>query len=404
MTRSRAIPFAADRRPRLRRGPRLAGLAAASAALVAFAALSPAQTRGGEIADGEAPPDGGPGGAPAEARQGPADPSPLNVLWETDLGHGATAPAAVLGDRLFVATTRKDVKAFDLATGRELWSRDLARGFQAAPVPAGPALLVAAPHPDAKAVGLNPANGELLWERDLGDLVQPPAVESGVAVFVSLNGRIAALDVATGEPRWRTRQEGVFPGGLALAGDDLLVLSAAGVLHRLDARSGEPRGSLELGGAAVPALLRLPDGSGVLAATHPGRVRAFGFDLAPRPVDLSVAAMVHPPALATGPGGADPRLVVPGADKTLRAYALAGGALLWERPFEVAFAARPAVSADGARLAVGDLAGVVWTLDAATGNVLSRTASPGGAAVPVWTPDGRVAVVTGRGALLLLGG
>jgi hypothetical protein len=113
--------------------------------------------------------------------------------------------------------------------------------------------------------------------------------------------------------------------------------------------------------------------------------------------------MVHPPALASAPGGADPRLVVPGADKTLRAYAL-GGALLWERPFEVAFAARPAVSADGARLAVGDLAGVVWTLDAATGDVLSRTASPGGAAVPVWTPDGRVAVVTGRGALLLLGG
>ena len=327
----------------------------------------------------------------------------LRVLWEADLGNGATAPAAALGDRLFVATTRKDVKAFDLATGREIWSKDLARGFQATPVPAGPALLVAAPHPDAKALGLNPATGDVLWERDIGDLAQSPAVESGVAVFVSLNGRIAALDAASGEPRWQKRQDGVFPGGLALAGDDLLVLSAAGVLHRLDARSGEPLGSVELGSGAAPSLLRLPEGSGVLATTYAGRVRGFGFDLSPRPLDFQVAPMVHPPALATSADGSERRLVVPGADKTLRGYALPGGSLLWERPSEVAFAAAPDVSADGSRIAVGDLAGNVWTLDAATGELLSRTQTPGGAAIPAWTPDGRVAVVTARGDLLLLG-
>jgi outer membrane protein assembly factor BamB len=365
--------------------------------------LSAAQTAGdvtGTETDAETQPPAAPTAADAEEPAGTQ--APLQVVWEAGIGQGATAPPAVLGDRLFVATTRKDVKAFDLATGREIWSSDLARGFQASPVPAGPALLVAAPHPDAKALGLNPATGEVLWEREIGDLAQAPVVESGVAVFVSQNGRVAALDVATGEPRWRTRQDGVFTGGLALSGDDLLVLSAAGVLHRLDARSGEPRGSVELGGGAVPALLGLPDGSGVLAATHAGRVRAYGFDLSTRPLELSVTPMVHPPALATPHGGADPRLIVPGADKVLRAYALAGGAIQWERAFDVAFAARPAVSADGARIAVGDLAGIVWTLDAASGEILSRTPTPGGAAVPVWTPEGRLAVVTSRGSLMLL--
>jgi PQQ-like domain len=175
----------------------------------------------------------------------------------------------------------------------------------------------------------------------------------------------------------------------------LIVLSAAGMLYRLEADTGRHLGSLDLGAAAAPDLVPLPNGREFLAATYGGRIRSFGFDLTPGTLDLSG------PPLLRAPGAGSGILAAPGKDKRLRAYALPYGDPLWEHPFEVPAAASPAISPDGSRLALGTLSGEVWTLSAADGAALGRTTLNGAPATPVWTDD-RLAVVTDRGVLAIL--
>jgi outer membrane protein assembly factor BamB len=321
--------------------------------------------------------------------------SSLPLLWQTDAGRGATASPLVTGERLYLATARKAVKAFDLDGPRELWSRDLARGFQASPRLAGGLLVVVAPHPDAEATGLDPRTGETRWTSKVGDVTQPPLIDGTRVIFVSIGGWVRALDAATGGKIWETRLEGFFPGGSLLGDGSLIVLSASGTLFRLESATGRRLGSFDLGARATPELIPLPGGREFLAATFEGRMRSLGFDLTPGSLDVTGAPLLHAPAAGSG------ILCAPGKDRRLRAYGLPSGDPIWERPFEVAAAAPPAVSPDGSRIAASTLSGEVWILAAADGRELARTSLNGAPATPVWT-NGRLAVVTDGGVLALL--
>jgi hypothetical protein len=173
------------------------------------------------------------------------------------------------------------------------------------------------------------------------------------------------------------------------------VLSAAGVLYRIQSATGARLGSLETGSPEAPGLAALPDDSGFLAASFGGRVRGYGFELAPLPVDFEITPFFQPPAAGGG------RLFVPGIDRLLRAYELPSGAPLWERALPVALAGPAAISDDGSRVAVGDLAGTVWMLDAASGDVRSRNVVSSTAVLPAWAVD-RLVVTSEAGLLLLL--
>ncbi|MFN2432150.1 MAG: PQQ-binding-like beta-propeller repeat protein [Gemmatimonadota bacterium] len=321
---------------------------------------------------------------------------PLEILWRGDIRNGATAPALVTPERVYVATARQDVKAFDRARPRELWSQRIGPGFSAPPVLAGGVLVVASPHPDAAAYGLEPATGRRRWESPAGDVAQAPIVSGGRVVLLSVGGRVTAIEAASGDEAWNTRVEGVHPGpaSAALTAGGLFTLSAEGTLVRLDPSSGDRLASRRTGRSSV-AVLATPGGESVLAVGHDGTVQAFGREADPLGPPFPTAAMLHAPAAAGD------RLVVPGSDRVLRSFALPSGEPLWERAFEVAFAAPPVFSPDAARVAVGDLAGGLWTLDAAAGTLLSRTTGPRAAVVPTWA-DGVLATVAPGGDLLVL--
>lgn len=319
----------------------------------------------------------------------------LPVVWSASITEGASAPPLVADGRLYIAALHQDVFAFEASTGRELWKRRLARGFQASPALAGGLVVAVSPHPTARAYALDAATGESRWEARVGDVAQPPLVSAGRLIFVSMGGRIRALD-ESGEQLWESRLEGVFPGGSLLLGSDLILLSASGLLYRLDAATGRRIGTADLGAPAAPGLASLSGGAGFVAATYSGRVRAFAPDLTPLPLGLTTRPLQEPPVVA------GTRLLVPGADRVLRAFDLESGAPLWERRLPVTLSTSPTVAPDAARAAVGDLAGSVWTIDLASGTVLSRNTLADAAAVPAWTQLG-IVVVTRSESVTLLG-
>ena len=171
-----------------------------------------------------------------------------NILWKTPVPGVAVSSPIVWGDRVFVSTAvgsdssagirtglygdvepAKDVSphvwklvALDTRTGKVLWEREAHKGVpktkrhpkssqaSATPVTDGRHVIVSFGSEGLFAFGVD---GKLLWTRDLGVLnagwFYDPDYEWGIASspIIWKNLVIAAFDVATGEPVWRSARE-----------------------------------------------------------------------------------------------------------------------------------------------------------------------------------------------------
>ena len=182
-----------------------------------------------------------------------------NVLWKTPVGGVSVSSPIVWGDRVFVSTAvssdpnagiktglygdvepAKDVSnhtwrliALDKRTGKVLWNRVAHEGVpktkrhpkssqaSATPVTDGRHVIVSF---GSEGLYAYDVDGALLWKRDLGVLnagwFYDPDFEWGIGSSpiiwknlvivqcdIQKNSFIAAFDVATGQPAWRTARE-----------------------------------------------------------------------------------------------------------------------------------------------------------------------------------------------------
>jgi outer membrane protein assembly factor BamB len=182
-----------------------------------------------------------------------------NVLWKTPVPGVAVSSPIVWGDRVFVSTAvssdatsgirtglygdvepAKDVSkhtwkivALDKRSGKVLWERIAHEGIPRTKRPPKSSQATATPVTDGRRVVVSfgseglyayDLDGKLLWKRDLGVLnagwFYDPDYEWGIGsspiVWKNLvivqcdiqkNSFIAAFDVATGQPVWRTARE-----------------------------------------------------------------------------------------------------------------------------------------------------------------------------------------------------
>lgn len=205
--------------------------------------------------------------------------------------HGAPL---VAGDRLYVANAGGEVSAFDLATGEEQWSRVVADAddwdysVSSNLAIADGRLFVATQWGSFVAVAAY--DGDVLWSYDArpGPLrtanfrgpqpgFQASPVVTGTVVWIAdASGLLVALDTASGTECWR-RDLGVPAlGGLAVAGELLLIPTWDGAIHALvptpDATAPEhPGGCCDAGaGGTADAILVL---LGALAIRRRGPAR-----------------------------------------------------------------------------------------------------------------------------------
>jgi len=247
---------------------------------------------------------------------------------------------------------------------------------------------------------------EVAWRQHHDEPVTTtPVVAGDMVVFGCRDGRLYAVDEATGEERWRhTSGEGIGASPLRL---DAMIIAAdyAGDVVALDMESGASVWKAALGTrvTSTPAALEGEivvggyDGSARALSAQTGRelwrVRTGGR------IRASVAAdkdAFYVPsydgglyALARGsghrrwvarPGGAvasSPAVaggrVVVGGQRGLHAYDTASGEVVWTAA--TGGAVNGAVAIEGARVYAGCDDGHVYCVDAATGEVMWKTAT-----------------------------
>jgi outer membrane protein assembly factor BamB len=206
------------------------------------------------------------------------------LRWSRDVPGRHVREPAIANDRIWTATSDRQLQAFDLADGAPLWTTPDAGDVIGSPaLSAGRVLAVV--HPNTVAA-YRETTGALLWRTPFtGGVVTPsprPAASPAVddqRVYVAIDkasGGIAvgAFDAATGARRW-----GVIvgtsrrTGQLAVAGGVLYVAAADGLLHALDAATGHPVTTL-----SFPSAVRSPiiGGGRLIVPTDGHGVTVFG--------------------------------------------------------------------------------------------------------------------------------
>jgi outer membrane protein assembly factor BamB len=184
----------------------------------------------------------------------PVEPDPAYVWLANDGRHLFWSWQRIIsgpGGRSAWPTAQR-VAAHDLADGRELWRLELAGDTAAVAVERG--RVAAIVDGDLQIIdgpsGVVHARVALGWT-DLGPGLHiddgPGLVIAGGRIYAAHGGEILAFTLAAGEPLWTAAARLAELDVVAIAGDDLLVATAAGTVLALDGATGARRWDVELG-------------------------------------------------------------------------------------------------------------------------------------------------------------
>jgi outer membrane protein assembly factor BamB len=343
----------------------------------------------------EVPAEPGPGGEWAQLQGGPTHQGrqaqalrpPLTVRWSRAVGgHVYQGSPVVAGGLVFVGVSdladgsRGGVVAIDLESGEVRWERRLGDSVRSAPAVADGIVVVGTV--DGVLHGLDAASGADRWQYDLGsgtDRLQTvffaaPTIADGV-VYAGLQTRFAAVDLATGRPRWQLvpcpEPDGHGDFASVAVGGGL----AVGVFHR------------ELGG---------------LIAADVATGKEIWRNQEPAIFAVNASPVIDGDRIFV----ADGATIVDAIDR-------ATGEILWERQLDErgfwwGFASSGTPAYGDGILVVPTLYGVVYGLDAATGDLRWRVTSAPGPLHPTHYRGAGIAAFAGApiitGGVVWIGG
>ncbi|WP_405806949.1 PQQ-binding-like beta-propeller repeat protein [Streptomyces sp. NBC_00210] len=188
--------------------------------------------------------------APGGHRLEALDPESGTVRWDLDISPYSSVRHA--GSMVLLVTESGRVRAVDAATGKERWTRQRGgRGAQwvSSPGAEGPAL-AATPSPDGTSTlvsAVDPANGELLWQKRVKGALSPVQRVGGALYLLAANSdgftdAVVRLDT-TG--RARTVRRVALPTPLdqaqaTVAGNTVYLSGSGGALLALDTGGSKP--------------------------------------------------------------------------------------------------------------------------------------------------------------------
>jgi outer membrane protein assembly factor BamB len=259
-----------------------------------------------------------PGGSPDNAPGHLALTGAKRTIWRADAGEGSskkgrlTAVPIIDNGKAFTLDTEGAVTAFSASSGRRLWrvaltpeqERDV-EGFGGGLAASGGRLFAATGF--GTVVALDASSGKRLWTKFLGVPIRTsPTASNGKVFVVNTESQLFALSADNGAELWTGRGlpetasllSNVSP---ALSGSLVVVAYPSGDVAAFDAKTGQPRWTEQLNGAAALSLNKIGDAARpvidhntVYAVSRAGRMVATAAATGERLWSREVAASQTP--------------------------------------------------------------------------------------------------------------
>ncbi|WP_432480723.1 outer membrane protein assembly factor BamB [Moraxella sp. ZY200743] len=286
-------------------------------------------------------------------------------------------------DDVLVAASRGGIVSA-MKEGRPLWSADLKDAITSGVATSKAGKVAVIGTRSGKVVALDIATGASLWEVSLPTSSQTPALISDDRVLLSANnGIIYGLDLRTGRVVWQfgTQQADISVRGAAkplhLDGQTALFGMADGRIHAINPATGSPlwarRVGLPTGGSAVERMsdvdgTPLVVGQYLYVTSFSGQLVGFDMSTGRAMFAAKIASTKSPTILGDA-------LITTGVNGDVKAFNRLTGEELWLNE-ELKNRKLTNPIAVGNHVAVGDYEGVIHLLDA-TGNIVDRVQTKG---------------------------
>jgi outer membrane protein assembly factor BamB len=342
----------------------------------------------------------------------PPDPLPaasgeakVDLAWTVALGAPSGigfAPIAI-GDSVWAAAQDGTVGRFALDTGRPMWRVSVGKPLTAG-VGSDGALAVVVTR-DGTLVALD-AEGKTLWTAPIGgEVVTPPAVADGVVVMRTSDNRVLAFEADSGKRRWAFQRQNPplvlrHAGGIAMVPGFAFIGMPAGRLvalalptgaPRWDAPLAQPRGATELERIADVVGTPLVIGTELCAVAYQGRIGC---------IDANTGNPVWARDFSSPVGlDVDSRGVIsPDADDVVHAFDRSGAPVWQQKSFARRRLSAPLIA--GRVVAIGDAEGNLLWLSRADGKLAAVTRTDGKPIVAPPAGAGPMLVVQTAGGTL----
>jgi outer membrane protein assembly factor BamB len=309
---------------------------------------------------------------------------PVRIAWRANVGKAGEAffSPAVVGGAVYAAARDGTVVRLEAGNGREQWRVDVGEILSGGVGSDGD--LVAVGSEEGHVVALDAGTGKARWRaRVSSEVLSSPVVTGDLVLVRSGDGRLFALDAKDGKRRW-LYQRATTPlsirstlgiavrGGMAFAGfpgGKLMALSLANGAPRWEATVAVPRGATELERIADVVGLPAVTEREVCAAAYQGRVGCF---------DLANANPLWSRELSSSTSVTlDAGLVLVSDEKgSVHALDRSAGTSLWKQD-KLSLRRLSAPLALGREIAVGDVEGYVHLLARDTGAFVARVETDG---------------------------
>ncbi len=332
---------------------------------------------------------------------------PLVEAWHRSFEKTAfEATPVIAAGTIYVGDLDGGFHALALDTGETRWKATTEVGFPAAAAVSTDAALPLVIVGDAEGIvrAFDTASGNVRWEHRTeaeisgGPTIMPTA--DGPRVLIgSQDATLSCLRLADGTVAWTHEIADQIRCSPTVAGAAVFVAGCDGSLHIIDALTGKET-------AAVPI-----DGpTGTTPAASDGRIFFgteggifYGIDIAPAREVWKTATGVKGRAYRSSAAIAGDLAIVGSRGRALEAFSRADGAQRWRHPMRGRVDASPVVVGlgEGNRDAVivGDSAGRIVAVDAATGAPIWEFDAGGDFVGGAAVADGRIVLANGDGTI-----
>ena len=319
---------------------------------------------------------------------------PLSVRrgWTVDLGRGVLGPLAIHSGLLVATTVDRRLIVLEAGNGDFYWERRTDGAAPAGAVFDRNAVFVAGQDRDGAAEAYELARGFALWSREIPPPVGAPLLHAGVTYWGTETGNVVALNASDGQRLWRTDLAGAITGSPIVDGADLLVITSADTLYRIEQRTGR-----------VSARMPLPSTTTATAAFDGRMLHLPMHDTTHVVVDVRDWRVAN-----AVPVGA-PIRATPALDRYGNAWLLAENGVVWRaypggavtEMADLGGAARASIALAANGVLVGRLDGALFFLGY-DGAVIWREDFDDSIEAPAAVYEGRVYVPMLRGDLTVL--